>query len=117
MDSNNELLKAGRVLALKIMAETYLLSKGNKKTDEIFLRTPESVENLVTGDLVVLHAWLVEEYERLGLDLVKAIEANGEQVDPNKLSQYEINELIARADQMLTSMLVIKKYEDAKNNR
>lgn len=110
MDSN-ELLKDGRILALKVIAEAHLVSKGNTKVDEIFKRDKASVDaGLSGGDIVVLHNWLVEEYRAMGLDLVKIIEAAGEKVEENKLSNYELRELIRRADILISQMAVIKKY-------
>jgi hypothetical protein len=110
MDSN-ELLKDGRILALKVIAEAHLVSKGNTKVDEIFKRDKESIDaGLAGGDIVVLHNWLVEEYRAMGLDLVKIIEAAGEKVEENKLSNYELRELIRRADILISQMAVIKKY-------
>lgn len=113
---NKELLKDGRILALKIIAESFLLSKGNKVTDRMFPKKIERDSNsLLAGDVLVLHHWLAEQYARLGLDLNAVIEATGEQVVPGKLSQFELNELIARADELLIMMKVIKEYVDAKD--
>jgi len=107
----NELLKDGRVLALKIIAEAHLITKGNTKVDEIFKRDKASIdEGLSGGDIVVLHNWLVEEYRAMGLDLAKIIEAAGETVEEEKLSNYELRELIRRADILISQMAVIKKY-------
>ena len=96
---NSELLKDGRVLALKIIAEAYLVSKGNTKVDEIFKRDRASIDaGLVGGDILVLHNWLADEYKAMGLDLDKIIEAAGEKPEVGKLSNYELRELIRRAD-------------------
>ena len=62
------------------------------------------------ANIVVLHNWLVEEYKSMGLDLVKIIEAAGEKVEEAKLSNYELRELIRRADILIGQMAVIKKY-------
>ena len=110
MDSN-ELLKDGRILALKVIAEAHLVSKGNTVVDDLFTRDKESInQGLSGGEIVVLHNWLVEEYKAMGLDLGKIIEAVGEKIEDNKLSNYEIKELIRRADILLSQMIVIKKY-------
>lgn len=111
VDNTNELLKDGRVLALKVIAEAHLVSNGNTKVDEIFKRDKASIDaGLSGGDMVVLHNWLAEEYKAMGLDLVKVIEAAGEKVEENKLSNYELRELIRRADILISQMAVIKKY-------
>ena len=113
---NNEMLKEGRILAYKIMAETFLLCRGNKKTNEMF---PKKIDikstELVAGDIYVLHHYLLEESKRVGLDLLKLIEASGEEVVPGKLSQFEIKELTARADQLIIMMNVMKDYYKANN--
>lgn len=114
---NKEFLKESRILAYKIMAETFLLTKGNKKTNEMF---PKKIDlkstELVAGDIFVLHHYLLEEYKRVGLDLIKLIEATGEEVVPGKLSQFEIKELATRADQLTVMMAVINEYRKASNN-
>ena len=115
---NKELLKKGRTLALKIIAESFLLSKGNKVTDRMFPKNIDLDSNeLVAGDLFVLHHYLLEEYKRAGLDLNKMIEATGEQVVPGKLSQFEIKELAFRADEVIMMMSIVKKYVEAKNEQ
>ena len=115
---NSELLKDGRVLALKIIAEAYLISIGNKKVDEIFKRDKASIdEGLVGGDILVLHNWLVDEYKAMGLNLEKIIEAMGETVVVGQLSNYEIKELARRADALILQMSVMKKYIDNKENK
>lgn len=111
MDNTKELLKDGRILALKIIAEAYLVSKGNTKVDELFKRDKESIDaGLSGGEILVLHSWLVDEYKGMGLNLAKIIEAIGETTEPDKLSNYEVKELIRRADILLSQMTVIKKY-------
>lgn len=114
---NSEFLKEGRLLAYKIIAETFLLTKGNKKTNEMF---PKKIDlkstELVEGDIFVLHHYLLEEYKRVGLDLIKLIEAAGEEVVPGRLSQFEIKELATRADQLLVMMSIINEYRKASNN-
>ena len=114
---NSEFLKESRILAYKIMAETFLLTKGNKKTSEMF---PKKIDlkstELVEGDIFVLHHYLLEEYKRVGLDLIKLIEAAGEEVVPGRLSQFEIKELANRADQLIVMMTVINDYRKANNN-
>jgi len=118
MDNKVEILKEGRILALKIIAESYLISKGNNKTKELFPKTKESsTKELSDGDILVLHHWLMDEYHRVGLDLMKIIESTGEKVVPGKLSQFELKELFARADQMIVMMSVFKNYEEAKRNK
>lgn len=116
MDSN-EFLREGRLFAYKVMAETFLLTKGNKKTKEIF---PKKIDfktaELVAGDIFVLHHYLLEEYKRVGLDLIKLIEATGEEVVPGRLSQFEIKELATRADQFLLMTSVMSEYRKASNN-
>ena len=114
---NNEKLKESRIFAYKVMAECFLLSKGNKKTQEIF---PKKIDlkstELVAGDIFVLHHYLLEEYKRVGLDLIKLIEATGEEVVPGRLSQFEIKELANRADQLLLMISIINEYRKANNN-
>lgn len=106
-----------KLLALKIIAESFLLSKGNQVTDKMF---PKKIDidntQLVEGDIFVLHHWLMEEFARVGLDLNKLIEASGEQVIPGKLSQFETKELSIRAEEVVLMMSVFKDYLDAKNN-
>ena len=49
--NNKELLKDGRILALKIIAESFLLLKGNKLTNEMFPKNIDRESNkLVEGE-------------------------------------------------------------------
>lgn len=115
---NKELLKEGRILALKIIAESFLLSKGNEVTDNMFPKSIDKDSNeLVEGDLFVLHHYLLEQYKRVGLDLNKLIEFSGEQVVPGQLSKFEIKELACRADEVIVMTSIVKKYVEAKNNK
>jgi len=117
MDNNVKQVKDLKLLALKIIAEAFLLSKGNNKTKEMF---PKKIDinsaELSDGEMYVLHHWLIEQYARVGLDLNKLIEATGEQVVPGKLSQFEIKELANRAEEVVLMMSVFKDYIQAKNN-
>ena len=118
MDVNLKQISDVKLLALKIIAESFLLSKGNTKTPEMFPKKIDinSVE-LVEGEIFVLHHYLLESYSRVGLDLNKLIEATGEQVVPGRLSQLEIKELSSRADEVVLMMSVIKEYVEAKNKQ
>ena len=112
--NEQELLKKGRLLALKIFAESYLISKGNTKTEELFAdRELGEDSKLVGGEILVLHQWLIEEFANQGLSLEKIIEIHGEKPEENKLSNYEINELVRRADIFLGQLTVFKKYFEA----
>lgn len=112
MEKELETLKIGRILALKVIAESYLVSKGNKKVDELFPKKPITSETeLAGGDILVLHHWLVEQYRQVGLDLNKIIEATGEKVEPGKLSQFELKELLLRADELMLMFSILKKYQ------
>lgn len=112
---NKELVKDGRILALKIIAESFILSK---ETDVIDTMFPKSIDResleLTNGDALVLHHWLAHEHARLGLDLNTKIEENGEKVTPGQLSEYEIKMLIEKADELLVMMRITKQYVDAK---
>lgn len=109
-----KLLNKGRVLALKLLAESFLLGQGNNKTDELFSRNEITVDSTVSEvELNILHKWLIEDYRVMGLDLSKIVEIKGQTFDENKLSDYEMNELIRRADALLVQMKAIKKYSDA----
>ena len=111
------LLKKGRLLALRIIAEAYLISKGNTNTDKLFADRDLATEKVLKGgEILVLHNWLMEEYQSMGLELAKAIESNGETIAENRLSNYEINELVKRADKLLIQLNVFKSYvEEIKN--
>jgi len=109
--NEQELLKKGRILALKVFAESFLVKEGNTKTEELFEdRDINEKTKLSGGEVYVLHHWLMDEYNAMGLDLKKIIEEKGEVTEENKLTNYEINELIRRADIMLLQLSVFKKY-------
>ena len=111
---NVELIKNGRILALKFMAEAYLQTKGKDKLENIFPRNiDKNNAELNAGDVLCLHHYLVDQYDRVGLDLNKMIEATGEQVVPGKLASLEIKELVARADEFLAMMTIVKQYKEA----
>ena len=102
-----------RILALKIIAEAFLLSKGNSKTNELFAnRKVDATTELSDGEAYVLKSWLTEKYKKLGLNLNAAIAATGEQVPEGKLSKFELNELIKYADELIGQLSVFTKYID-----
>ena len=108
------LLKKGRLLALRIIAEAYLISKGNTNTDKLFADRDLATEKVLKGgEILVLHNWLMEEYQSMGLDLAKAVASNGEAIAENQLSNYEINELVQRADKLILQLNVFKSYIEA----
>ena len=112
MIAEQELLKKGRLLAFKVFAESFLLKEGNTKTEELFAdRDINENTKLSGGEIFVLHHWLMDEYKAMGLDLAKVIETKGETIEENKLTNYEINELIRRADMCLIQFSVLKKYK------
>lgn len=109
--SEQELLKKGRTLALKVFAEAFLVSKGNKKTKELFPDKRITNQTQISDEeAYVLHNWLMDEYRSMGLNLQKLVEATGEKIEENKLSKYELKELIRRADIMLVQLNVFKDY-------
>ena len=111
---DKEMLKDGRILALKIIAESYMISKGKEDTAEIFPRNISSEATITGEENLILHNWLNEEYKKMGLSLEGAVIASGEAYDGKRLSQYEINELVKRADALLLQMGVFKQYIDYK---
>ena len=117
MDNNvnisPELMQKGRTLALKIIAESYLKVQG-KETDELFKDLVITEETKLSGhEAQVLHYWLADEYKAAGLDLNKVIEIHGEVADGTKLTNYEIDELVRRADYLSLQIGILKKYLDA----
>ena len=113
---DKEMLKDGRMLALKIIAEAYMMSKGKENTQEIFPRNITNESTISGEENLILHNWLAEEYKKMGLNLEQAILASGESYDGKRLSQYEINELVRRADDLLLQMGILKQYMDYKQS-
>ena len=53
----------------------------------------------------------------MGFDLKKAIEDSGETYVEGKLSKYELDELIRRADEMIIFLGVLKLRKEALYNK
>ena len=114
MQSEQTLIKKGRILALKCFVEAYLVSIGKENLDQIFTNREITDETILTGEEnQVLHHLLLDEYKAKGLNLNEIIEASGEKSDGKKLSKYEIDELMRRADMFLLQTEAFKKYCDA----
>lgn len=110
---NND-LKDGRILALKMFAESYLIAEGNTNTDEIYKdRTKESLKTITNGDAKALRDWLEKEYQNLGLDLKAIIKRHNEEIIEGKLTNYELKELTERADKLLIIFGIYDKYKKA----
>ena len=116
-NNNNELLTEGRILALKIFAEAYLIGKGTENIKEIFPDKKIDKDTVLKGrEVYVLHNWLMEEYKDMGLDLAECVKKNGEELSEDKLSNYEIEELAKRADKLIVQLSVFKSYVTANRN-
>lgn len=116
--NEQDLLKKGRILALKIFSESFLISQGNEKTEEMFKdRKIDEQTEISNEESYVLHHWLLQEYREMGLDLNKIIEVKGESIEEGKLSKYELKEIVRRADKMLLQLSVFKKYLEANQEK
>ena len=100
-----------RTVVMQVMADSYLLTNGKKSYEEEFPGAKNVLGELSDEQALLLRMYLGQEFQRLGLDLKKEIEKNGEQMEVDVLSKYETTELAKRADQfiLMTSILEQKK--------
>lgn len=96
----NEMLKKERILILQNFAEVFLKRNGMPPSNAI-TKTPVEFGELTPEQVKLLHFYLIQEYKKMGLDLISCIKRSGEEIVPGELSKYEINELILRADDMI----------------
>lgn len=105
MDTN-EKLKKERIIVLQTLAEVYL-KKNNLPPSKIIYKCEDKFGELSDQQATLLHYYLVEEYKKMGKDLNEAIKASGEEIIKDKISNFEVNELIARADDMILFLGVL----------
>lgn len=105
MDTN-EKLKKERLLILQTFAEAYL-KKHNLPPSKIIYKCEDKFGELNDQQATLLHYYLVDEYKKMGKDLNEAIKASGEEVSKDKISNFEVKELIARADEMIVFLGVL----------
>lgn len=97
---DKEKLKKERMLMLQTFAEVYL-RKNNMPPTKILFKSDDEYGKLSEEQAKILHFYLRDEYKKMGLDLETCIKRSGEEVVKGKLSDYEIKELISRADDMI----------------
>ena len=104
-----ENIQKARMLMLQILAETYLQMKDESSSPDSFTKKIDSLEVLTQDQLFALRSYLKESYERMGLDLETVVKNHQEEYLEEKLSQYEMNELIRRADEMIVFVGIFEK--------
>jgi len=114
MDTN-EKLKKERTAILQIFAEMYEMQKGIPPVIVTYKKISE-YEELTEEQIKLLHFFLVEEYNKKGLDLIGCIKKTGEEVIPGQLTQYEIKELTDRADDVIVFLGVLNMRKAAMQN-
>lgn len=90
-----------REVILQTLAEVYLKKNGKPESSEFFPNSTDVYGTINGEQALLLHFYLNDEYEKMGLKLSDCIKKTGEEVVPGKLSQYEINELVRRADDII----------------
>ncbi len=111
----NEMLEKERLVVLQNFAEVYLNRKGLPPSSVMF-KTIDEYGELTEEQVKLLHFYLMDEYQKMGLDLISAIKASGEEIVTGKLSKYEIQELIRRADDMIYFLGVLNMRKQAAQN-
>ena len=84
-----------RLVVMKLMAAL----KNDKLNDGAAIF--EGDLELNDNDIKALHLMLEDEYKALGLDLNKVIDDHDQIVEENQLSNYELDEIVKKADQFL----------------
>lgn len=111
-----ELVQKERIIVLQTLAEVYLKTKGLPPSAVMF-NTADEFGELTNQQVMLLHYYLMNEYSKMGMDLIACIKRTGEEIVPGKLSQYEIKELISRADDMIYFLGVLAQRKDALINK
>lgn len=112
--NNKKIVGTARALAFQLMLETYL-KLNNKKTIKEELNDTNFQYGVLTDEqLALLHFYLKDEFKALGLSLKDEIEKTGEEIVPGKLSKYEMNELIRRADQLVVTIDIVRQLVESK---
>ena len=109
--NKEEMIKKERIAILQNFAETYLKRNGFPPSNVLF-KIPAEFGELTEEQTRVLHFYLVQEYKKMGMDLVSCIRKTGEEIVPGVLSKYEINEWIWRADGMIFFLGVLNMRID-----
>ena len=112
----NEKLEKERMLMLQTFAEVYLRKK-NMPPTKILFKSDDEYGKLSEEQAKVLHFYLMDEYKKMGLDLETRIKESGEQVVKGQLSNYEIKELIDRADDMIFFIANLFERKEALYNK
>lgn len=99
--NNLEKIAKEREAILQTFAELYLKKNGKPESSEFFSTSNDKYGTLNGEQALLLHFYLNDEYEKMGLKLSDCVKKSGEEVVPGKLSNYELNELIRRADDMI----------------
>ena len=116
MDTN-ELLKKERIIVLQSMVDAYLKKNGKKPASETFSFEKDEYGKLTTSQYKMLHFYLIDEFRALGLNLSEEIKKHGETEVPGKLSNFEINELMRRADEIILVLAAIKDRKERLYNK
>ena len=112
-----EMIKKERLLMLQNFAETYLRANNMPPSKQLFKDSVDKYGELNDQQAAILHLYLEDSYKKMGFDLKKAIEDSGETYVEGKLSKYELDELIRRADEMIIFLGVLKLRKDALYNK
>ena len=120
MNEYDKRIAKDRMIILQNFVETYLKLNNMPPSGILFNGTEDSFGELNEVQARMLHLYLEDSYKRMGFDLKKAIEDSGEEYVHGKLSQYEVKELIRRADEMIVFIGVLelrKKADDEKKQK
>lgn len=113
----DEKLKKERLVILQTFAEVYLM-KNNLPPSKFIYKCEDKFGELNDQQASLLHYYLADEYKKNGLDLNTFIEKAGEKVEEGKISNFEMKELISRADDMIMFLGVLtQRKEAAKKNK
>ena len=112
-----EKLKKERLLMLQTMAETYLRINNMPPSKVIFKDSVDEFGILNSEQAAILHLYLEDSYKKMGFDLVEAIKNSGEEYVHGKLSKYELNELIRRADELIAFFGVLEMRKAANKKK
>lgn len=96
-----EIVSKEREAILQTFAEVYLKRNGKPESSIMFSKSEDKYGTLNEEQSLLLHFYLSEEYEKMGVSLSDCIKKSGEEVVPGKLSNYELRELVRRADDMI----------------